>query len=218
MMKTNVLVKIVIPIYTTSLTENDHKSLRRCYELYEDSHEIIFIDPRSLDMAPLSSLYPKGRLVSFANEYFKGIAGYNRLMLSKDLYEKFLDTKYILIYQTDAYLFSDKLDEWCQKDYDYIGAPWYPKKKYRAMHYRAFMKVRSFYRSLTGKFDPADIFYQVGNGGLSLRNTKKHYHIASQNSPVIVKFRKNCDSTNYNEDIFWSIKVNQTREEFNYPP
>ena len=28
----------------------------------------------------------------------------------------------MLIYQLDCYLFEDKIDEWCNKGYDYIGA------------------------------------------------------------------------------------------------
>jgi hypothetical protein len=35
--------------------------------------------------------------------------------LSASFYERFLDTKYILIYQLDAFVFKDELQEWCDK-------------------------------------------------------------------------------------------------------
>jgi hypothetical protein len=67
---------------------------------------------------------------SFPKRYFENIEGYNELLLSASFYERFLDTKYILIYQLDAFFFKDELQEWCDRGYDYIGAPWITTQKH----------------------------------------------------------------------------------------
>ncbi len=58
----------------------------------------------------------------------------------------------MLIYQTDAFVFKDELEYWCNKGFDYIGAPWFEN------YTNASSKSQ-----ITG----------TGNGGFSLRNIKK---------------------------------------------
>jgi hypothetical protein len=81
--------------------------------------------------------------------FFDNIDGYNRLLKSFEFYKKLQGFDYILIYQTDAYIFKNELDYWCSLCYDYIGAPWTGLHKWNN-------------HPLTG----------VGNGGFSLRNIK----------------------------------------------
>lgn len=45
-----------------------------------------------------------------------GIAGYNQMMLSREFYQLFNDTEYLLICHTDAWIFRDELEDWCKKD------------------------------------------------------------------------------------------------------
>jgi hypothetical protein len=74
-------------------------------------------------------------------------------MLSKHFYKQFAEYVYILIYQLDAYVFSDQLEFWCGKQYDYIGAPWLDE----------------------GEIGEPPVFRPIsgGNGGLSLRRVEK---------------------------------------------
>ena len=44
-------------------------------------------------------------------------------MLSPSFYSAWSDFEYMLIYQLDAYVFKDELEIWCDKGFDYIGAP-----------------------------------------------------------------------------------------------
>lgn len=44
-------------------------------------------------------------------------------MLSAEFYDRFAAYEYVLIYQLDAFVFADRLAEFCQMGYDYIGAP-----------------------------------------------------------------------------------------------
>ena len=73
-------------------------------------------------------------------------------MLSPQFYETFANFEYILIYQLDAFVFYDALEEFCALGYDYIGAPW---PRFLWNRYRRTPKTP-----------------RVGNGGFSLRKVK----------------------------------------------
>jgi hypothetical protein len=64
-------------------------------------------------------------------------------------YETFNRYEYILVYQLDAYVFRNELDDWCRKGYAYIGAPWF--EDFGKSHTDSGLKA-------------------VGNGGFSLRH------------------------------------------------
>jgi hypothetical protein len=42
-------------------------------------------------------------------------------MKSKQFYERFVAYDYMLIYQLDAYVFKDELDDWSAKGYDLLA-------------------------------------------------------------------------------------------------
>ena len=73
------------------------------------------VKPKGLNLCKLSQQYPMLSFESFEDEYFKGISGYNRLMMSEVFYRRFIGYEYILIYQLDAYIFKDELKKWCDK-------------------------------------------------------------------------------------------------------
>lgn len=72
---------IVIPVYTTQLTVSEHAALRQCFDILS-SYPKCFVKPESLDITSLVRDYPANHIVPFPDTYFKGIAGYNRLMMS----------------------------------------------------------------------------------------------------------------------------------------
>ena len=88
---------IVIPVYTTQLTVSEHAALRQCFDILS-SYPKCFVKPESLDITSLVRDYPANHIVPFPDTYFKGIAGYNRLMMSPEFYETFAQWEYILIY------------------------------------------------------------------------------------------------------------------------
>lgn len=168
------LVAVTIPVYKRYPDENELISLKQCITvLYK--YPIVFFAPKSLD-ATFYENFCNGRafvtIVRFDDEYFKDIAGYNAMMLSKQFYRAFDNYKYILIYQLDAFVFKDELEMWCKKGYDYIGAP------YIFVDYDAYpIKVLVKFRRALGfmqKIIPGSYRYKkVGNGGFSLRNIRK---------------------------------------------
>jgi Protein of unknown function (DUF5672) len=92
---------------------------------------------------------------NFPAHWFTSINNYSRLLVSPGFYRAFRDYKYILIYQLDCLVFSPDLDQWCDKGWDYAGAPWI--KGYSS--------------------DSAKGFWRVGNGGLALRNVENALNV-----------------------------------------
>lgn len=104
------LVKVVIPIYKNTFSKMEMRSLTQAYEVLH-SYPLVVIKPFSLNLSELQVEFPKLIVTSFDDNYFKGISGYNHLMLTSEFYERFLDSQYILIYQLDAFVFHDELSD-----------------------------------------------------------------------------------------------------------
>ncbi len=129
-------------------------SLAQCFRIL-GGHEICIVCPDSLDISTYKSVYSQygysPRVERFADVFFSSVESYSKLVSSLVFYGRFLDAEYLLLYQLDAWVFFDALEEWCAKDYDYIGAPW-----------------------LT---DSGVLLPFAGNGGFSLRKVKSFYDV-----------------------------------------
>lgn len=209
-------ISIIIPFYTTSLSKEEWFSLDRCFEITGGRHDIVFVIPNHLSIDSLSLRYGNlFRVERFDDHYFESIDGYNELMLSTPFYERFLTSKYILIYQADCYLFTDNLEDWCNLGYDYVGAPWINKTHYTKLWYRLFIKTKKIF---VNKHSYEHLKLAVGNGGFSLRKTVKFHALTIELKKEIVLYLNNRGTSIFNEDIFWSIEVNRTKERLRIAP
>ncbi|BEH00127.1 DUF5672 family protein [Bacteroides sedimenti] len=211
------LVNVLIPIYQNNLSSNDLTSLRQCYKINK-KYDITIIKPEGLDLSAIHNEFPGIEEQEFAPSFFDGIEGYNRLMLSPDFYKRFLDYKYILIHQLDVFLFSDSLEEWCNKDYDYVGAPWILRPVYQRFPINLFCKLKGIYRDLRSLPNRQKIYFKVGNGGLSLRKTESFYHISLSDRETIeyyisMKNKAHC----FNEDVYWALEAKKILPTFSTP-
>ena len=222
------VIGVVIPVYRPLPTADEGLSLRRTLMVL-DKYPLILVCPETLDISRYEEIAMDYRQVlqaeRFNDNYFLGIAGYNRLLLSECFYRRFQDFDYILICQLDAYVFRDELKEWCQKNYDYIGAP-------LIGHYQD----QSFSKKM-----------RVGNGGFSLRSvqtilryfdSRKNVFSPSQTAERISLWKKPytrifvwllmmlgwrnkpvsvAANWKYNEDDFWSGLLNGTRYQLRTP-
>jgi hypothetical protein len=64
--------------------------------------------------------------LNFSRRFFGSCVGHHQLMSWRRFYERFEAYEYILIYHLDSLVFADRLIEWCDRGFDYIGAPWLP--------------------------------------------------------------------------------------------
>lgn len=114
-------VVIVIPVHQKELNKDEQKSLAQCQKIL-GHYPIYFAAPDGLNPSYFSTI--KNYQVKYFDEkYFKSPKSYNQFLVTKEFYKSFQDYEYMLIYQVDTFVFSDQLLEWCEKGFDYIGAP-----------------------------------------------------------------------------------------------
>lgn len=213
-------VAVIIPFYKQAISELEEVSLKQCFKILA-SHDIIAIKPESLEFSAISGRYDFTNVISFDNAYFKSVQGYNKLMLAGEFYHTFLNYEYILIYQSDAIVFRDELLYWCAQNWDYIGAPWIPEFPYTDIVKATKSKIQQYFhiranKQINNEPSPRQFEYKVGNGGLSLRRTRKFFDLCSKYKLLINEYNSKPGHF-FNEDIFWAIEVNRKSSNLRIP-
>ncbi len=191
-------IAIIIPIYKSflNLSKIEKKSFEQVLSILSN-YSIIIITHENISELPyiaLSNNYGVNlKIERFSSEYFDNISGYNKLMLDVNFYSRFYDFNYILIYQLDAWIFKDDLKKWCNKNYDYIGAPWLNIDSRDWIKLLPF-KLRIIYKIKFRKLKKT----KVGNGGFSLRRVDSSLKFLKKHSRLLKKWT-------LHEDIFWSF-------------
>lgn len=211
------LVKVVIPIYKIQLTRYEQISLAQAYRIWQNKYPLTIIKPQHLDLTPLLTEYPLLATESFDDKYFANIHGYNSLMLSAEFYERFVCSEYILIYQLDAYVFNDELEQWCKKGYDYIGAPWLVRPIYNFPLLKFASWIKKQYCNLLHCTNSQASNFKVGNGGLSLRKTAAHLHAVNQLKDIVQQYLSHENNHMFNEDVVFALETNQHGINFRHP-
>lgn len=206
---------VIIPIYTSILNQWELISLRQCVKVLAN-HPLVFVSPCTLDTSELEKMFGVCRVERFDDRFFIDLAGYNRLMLTPEFYERFADYEYMLIHQLDAYVFSDRLAEWCDRGYDYVGAPWLPTIKYKATWRRVELVANQFLTRLLGIYNTRSNYFRTGNGGFSLRKIAPCLAVTKNDARMVERFLSR-DSYHYAEDIYWSIHVNRIKSRLSIP-
>ena len=186
------MVIVCVPIYKNTLSAFERASLRQLNKIL-GKYRHVFVAPQSLefDFGDEGVTFSVER---FPDYFFHSVLSYSALMLNVDFYRRFSKYEYVLIYQTDAFVFSDCLQDFCGLGYDYIGAP-----LERANPLWSFIGNR------------------VGNGGLSLRKVSSAIRMLENwdrlvgNSPLASIFWQW-------EDLFWSYCAGQETWNFQIPP
>jgi hypothetical protein len=214
-------VAVVIPVYKNELTDLERISLNQCLTVLH-KHPIIVVKPRSLKLTVFDD-YTGIEFMDFDDAYFNDIRGYNRLMLWRGFYGRFFTYEYILIYQLDAFVFSDRLLEWCNAGYDYIGAPWLMGRPYIDIFKAIKSKLRIFIHTRFNYLQPGtdlptktQFENKVGNGGLSLRKVHTFYHALEKYKASTERYLDRPEHY-FNEDMWWSIELNRTKKVIKIP-
>ena len=142
---------IVVPVYKSAMVQTDRTSFDALCRVLGARWQVAVVTHDGVDLSQHRDIAARYgihlRIETFDARYFDGLHGYNRLMLLPAFYVRFADAEYMLIYQLDVYVFRDELDAWCDRGYDYVGAPLF-----------ALRHVMDTARDAV-----------VGNGGCSLR-------------------------------------------------
>lgn len=161
---------VVVPVYTGIIRTAEKAAFKQMLSVLS-KHDIVLVTYEECDVSvykEMASVIGKDfTLEFFDSRYFDSVASYNDMCFSYEFYDRFSEYQYMLICQLDAWVFTDQLDYWCKKGYDYIGAPIF--HAYTKKHYT---------KKILG----------IGNGGFSLRRiTHCKNLIRSSRKKVFVK-------------------------------
>lgn len=184
-------IAVVIPNHKEELDALEKISLAQLRKVLKN-YPLIFVGPEG---KTFSYLEPGDPIVQFPKEYFRTLRGYNNLSISPLFYEPFLSFDYILIYQLDAFVFYDALEEFCRLGYDYIGAAW---------------PYYSWQGTKVEKKTP-----RVGNGGFCLRKVKACHRFLTQASNL-PSYRNAL--LKFDEDAFFAMCGVAKGIDFNVAP
>lgn len=145
-------VIILIITHKSTLTTCERISIMQCASILA-RYPIVFVCPAGLDVSAYKEICPSASFNFIHPDWQSTYERFNRLKVLPFLYKQYKSYEYILFYEPDAFVFSDQLENWCSKGYDYIGAPW----------------IAGF-----EKATPQSPFLGIGNGGFSLRRVSSH--------------------------------------------
>ena len=190
-------IAIVIPNHRATLKWNEDISLRRCKEVFSE-YDVILVHPEGIATSEYEKYTIISKYIPLKPKYFSNESMYNRLMNIPYFYRYFLKYDYILIYQLDTFVFENNIEEWCNMNPTYIGAPWINS---------------TWVNNLKKKISWIDKFiYPVGNGGLSLRKVKPFYYGSVFLYPLALFWKGK-----WHEDFFWSSVAKRLIPGFKIP-
>lgn len=194
-------VVVVIPVYKP-FSREEKCSFRQCIRVLKQ-YDIVLVKPETLKLKEVEEEEPQIKQIPMSPKWFKSIYSYNHLVLSTFFYEQFSHYEYMLIHQLDAYVFQDRLGEWLEKGYDYVGAPWLPGSgTYDSFLGRCLLRTRIWLdRHFRKEVSSARLYYQVGNGGLSLRKIEKMKELTTHYRAEIDEFLQH-PRKKFQEDVF----------------
>lgn len=194
---------VLIPIYKEKLSDDEAACVKRYEEILRQ--KTAFLAPAGMDQSWYRNHFPKIDYFEFPAKYFKSTKTYNRLMLNPEFYRKFSSYEFMLIAQTDAVIWGkeDRLSEFMEFNYDYIGAPWIPERRIWEFTF-AVQKKFPWIRIKCCK--KAGCGITMGNGGFSLRKISKCIELTEEFS-----WRKIYWFWKRNEDIFFGVFGRENR-------
>lgn len=222
---------IVIPIYKQAINDYEKIALQQCFNIFKD-YNICFVTYVELNIDEYIGLYQKignNKLLikTFHKSYFDSTNAYSKLLVSKMFYQKFKQFEYMLIYQTDCFVFKNELDFWIDKGYDYIGAPWFVGYEnatnssfagvgnggFSLRKIDSFIKVLNSFSYIT---EPKTLL-QNFILGLNLWKLPKRFYNLIINLTIKNNTFYLFNNYSNNEDLFWSIIVKNNFDWFRIP-
>jgi hypothetical protein len=188
MSETRAPVVVVIPVYRAAPHALEAVSLARCRRLL-GGHPVRLACPAGLDVTAYCGTWSDLAVERFDEDFFTSKHAYSSLLCGSEFYSRFADFEHLLIHQLDCYVFEDRLLEWCDAGFDYVGAPWVDFD-WLSFSQRWWSRLPGLPRLLR----------RVGNGGLSLRRVERFEQAAR-------RLRWLASRLDLHEDLFWSNVV-----------
>lgn len=224
-------VAIVVPLSSRNeLLPEEEVSLQHLLH-FLDGYDKYFVAPPDVSVPQV-----RFKVLNFDRKFFGSAAAHNQLLLWPGFYRTFENYEFILIYHLDSLVLVDAMAQWCQRDFDYIGAPWLPcsdtpwvKEARVGNGGFTLMKVEAVLKVLYNRYriEPASYWLDI-----LMRNSSRlrHFFWALErlqrlfprsrliNRPL-EDLRKSEKPGIYgcNNDFFWSFQAAEYLPEFKIP-
>lgn len=116
-------VCVVLPLYRCFLDRYEKLSIQQCNRVLS-KYDICVVAPEAVDIEWIRKVVPTGFVYRMHSLYFRSAYHYSYMFLNEQFLKHFKNYDYILVYQTDAYVFRDEVKRWVNAGYSYVGAPW----------------------------------------------------------------------------------------------
>lgn len=143
---------IAIITHKERLDGDDERSFLQAIKIFGGNRDIKVIIPNNIPTDYYDKFKNVVEICQVDSNYLCSFKKYNEFCCKKEFYHIFARYDYMLIYQTDCWVFEDRLDYFMGLGYDYYGAPW------------------------------PHLGDNVGNGGLSLRKVRKMLEITNEHT------------------------------------
>lgn len=216
-------VAVVVPLYLRFNPSADEKLSLRHLTHFLGKYDKYMLAPQGLYVD-----YPGFKIRHFSKRFFGSANAHSKMVLSPELYESFLDYKYILMYHLDALVFSDQLLEWCETGFDLIGSPWirHEDAPYKESIWGgkvgntgfALFKVASFLKVLTSTRYAIDPEYYVNE---ALKTDRVSKRLVLKSKSWLKRIRKfnnvqwEIKRTSWPCDYFWAFRAQHYCPGFN---
>lgn len=147
-------VCVAIISYKERIEGLEEASFKRCLEVFGGKRKIKLIFPKGASTEYYEKYSDLLEIEAVNKKWLSSKDSYNKMCCNKNFWKIFTDYEYVLIYQTDCWVFKDDLDKYIDMGYDWYGAPW------------------PFWEN------------DVGNGGFSLRKVQKMIDICEKHRLV----------------------------------
>jgi len=117
-------VCVVIPIHSPNPTYFELISFKQGFSIL-GKYSIYIVAPEGLDLTEYYKCISHFQTIFINPIWQSSVRNYNKLKISRFFYNLFREYKFLLTYELDAFIFKDDIEFWCNKGYDYIGAPWF---------------------------------------------------------------------------------------------
>jgi hypothetical protein len=118
------MVCVFIPIHKAKPSDFELISFQQCFRVFR-KYPIKIVTSPDVSLDEYLRVVPKFDIVTIDPKWQSSLLNYNKLKLSQFFYNLFKDYQFLLTYELDAFAFRDDLLYWCNKNFDYIGAPWF---------------------------------------------------------------------------------------------
>ena len=145
---------IAIITHKDALDGEDERSFIRALSVFGGKRDIKLVIPYDINTSYFDKFNYEliFEYVKVDPSWLSSPEAYNRTLCTNEFYTLFSDFEYVLIYQTDCWVFHDNIDYFLSLNHDYYGAAW------------------------------PHLNDRVGNGGFSMRKVEKMLYITGKHT------------------------------------